>query len=207
MFIADTSSSRFSVDNLMACPVELTKFLSLFFAGGREICSHIPVDMAAALAQQVGPPLFELTGGLISFIVSILRTLYCDSKIWEGSAPITDASAHAQVILAAINRSEVVQNLRASRLMVTLNPEERAALVDFVRDGRDVSVHYGSSLQKKALLRVVNGQYVPWSHLVFDILSYKLLYDPARLDCSFDEKSCAAMMKYLVKYHFLKENP
>lgn len=199
MVIADTPSSRLSIDNLMACPAELTKFLSLFFVGERGICSHIPVSMAAALAEQVGPPLCELTGGLISFIVSILWTLYYDSKVWKSSAPITDAAAHAQAILAAINHPEVVQNLRASRLMVTLKSTERAALVNFVRDRKDVSADDGSSLQKKALLRLVNGQYVPWSPLVFDILSYKLLKDPSRLDCSFDVESCESMMKYIVQ--------
>ena len=78
MVIAESESQRFSVDNLAAPEDELETFLALFFCGERDLCSHIPEDMAASLAKKLAPLLVDLTGSLMSFIVTILRKLYYD---------------------------------------------------------------------------------------------------------------------------------
>ena len=102
--------------------------------------------------------------------------------------------------MAAVNRPEVLSELRASRLTVVLDSGERQALLAFVRDNANKPKPYANALRKKALLRIdEGGRCHPWSPLVFDILTYKLLYEQGHDACRFLEESHDALMTHLAK--------
>jgi len=204
MVIAEYQHQRFTVDNLKASPAELTNFLKLFFKSegpDKEsgCCRHIPSELAPAVARMLADGLVELTGGLLSFIITIIRSLYYANACFKGTAKIEDPTSHARDILAKVNDPRVQLDLKKTRLVVVLSGPEQKALVSFIRDkSQHIGVDIAAGLQKKALLRVENGKCVPWSPLVFDILASKLLKDPEHPACTFT-KTVIGLVEYIVE--------
>lgn len=199
MVITDTPGTRFSVDNLAVKPRELETFLTLFFSGERTLCCHISETLAPAVAQLLAPALIELTGGIMSFIIAILRTIYYVQKMGQTMPTILEADKLAGSFMSLVNRQEVQSVLRNTRLVVNLKDKERHALVAFVRDRTTPEESQGSALCRKALLRKQqDGSYVVWSPLLFDVLTYKLLYDTGHAASSFDSKCLRSLIKFVV---------
>lgn len=199
MVIADTPGTRFSVDNLAVKPRELETFLTLFFSGERTLCCHISETLAPAVAQLLAPALIELTGGIMSFIIAILRTIYYEQKMGQTKPTILEADKMAGSFMALVNRQEVQSALQNTRLVVNLTEGERRALVAFVRDRTTPEESQGSALCRKALLRKQqDGSYVVWSPLLYDVLTHKLLFDTGHAASSFNSKCLRSLIKFVV---------
>lgn len=211
MVIAEDDNRRFTVDNLAASWEELSHFLTLFFEDNEpehrhNLCLHIPRNLASDVARQLAPALISLTGGLMSYIVTAIRTLYFDQKFWSGAPAINNSVDHVREILAMLNHPTVLVALRKVRLSVTVNKDEEQALINFIREYKGseeqqttMDARYFSSLQKKALVRQNSqGGCIPWSPLVFDILAYRLLQEPGHKACSFQVDSVIALITHLV---------
>ena len=212
MVIAEEDNRRFTVENLAASQEELTHFLALFFADNgppdhrHGLCLHIPQRLANEVARCLAPHLVALTGGLMSYINTSVRTLYYDQKFWRGTETISNPQDHSKEVLAKLNHPTVLAALRQVRLSVALDNAEEQALIKFIREYKvtteqqtTVDARYASSLSKKALIRRNSqGGWIPWSPLVFDILTYRLLQEPGHIACSFNVDSVIDLVTYIV---------
>ena len=125
MVIAEEDNQRFTVDDLAASPEELERFLTLFFEDKdpehrHGLCLHIPRHLASDVARHLAPALVALTGGLMSYINTSIRTLYFDQKFWRDAGTINNPKDHANEILAKLNHPTVLFALRKVRLSVTV---------------------------------------------------------------------------------------